>query len=178
MLIRLTLLLLLSGAPAWAAPCETLYASVADPLALDVNATVADIDPLLKKIVLAGEIEEEAAKPLLRMALENALQHGVEDMYMPTAASLRISVKKSASEVEIQITNQTFKKFPARLERTFSPGESLTLASDERPFPRGFGIGLGQMFRSFSSMPKGSEMGWSTAGNTATFRLKIKLSGR
>jgi hypothetical protein len=176
--IRIYLLLFFFGAPAWAAPCESLYAGMGDALALDVSATVADIDPLLKKITLAADLSDEHSRPLLRMALENALQHGVEDMYMPTAAPLRITVKKSAGEAEIQITNQTFKKFPARLERTFAPGESLALASEERPFPRGFGIGLGQMFRSFSSMPAGSEMGWSTLGNTATFRLKIKLPTR
>lgn len=159
-----------------AAPCDALYSKMGDPFALEVNAMVGDIDPLLKKITAAADLEDEHSKPLLRMALENAIQHGVEDMYMPSAAALRLSVKKSAGEVEITITNQTFKKFPTRLERTFEPGESLTLANDERPFPRGFGIGLGQMFRSFSSMPKGSEMGWSKLGNTATFRLRIRLS--
>jgi hypothetical protein len=112
------------------------------------------------------------------MALENAIQHGVEDMYMPSAAPLQLVVKRSPGEVEVRITNQTFKTFPKRLVHTFEPGDTLALTNEERPFPRGFGIGLGQMFRSFSSMPKGSQMGWDTLGNTATFRLKIKLPAR
>jgi hypothetical protein len=173
-LIRLYLLLSLMGLPAWAAPCDSLYAGLSDSLVMDVSATVGDIDSLLKKIKAQAGFEDKNSESLLRMALENAIQHGVEDMYLPTAAPLRLSVAKSAGEVEIRITNRTYKKFPARLERVFEPGESLALSSDERPFPRGFGLGLSQMFRYFSAMPKGSEMGWSTAGETATFRLKVK----
>lgn len=178
MLIRFYLLISLLGAPTWAAPCDALYGNLSDTLAFELNAMAGDIDPLLKKIAASAHLEDEHSKPLLRMALENAIQHGVEDMYMPEAAALKLVVKKGAGEVEIRITNQTFKKFPARLVRTFEPGESLSLANEERPFPRGFGIGLGQMFRSFSFLPKGSEMGWSTLENTATFRLKIKLPAR
>lgn len=155
MIFRIYLLSLLLGAPAWAAPCNSLYTSLEDSLALEVSATVADIEPLLKTISSRAQLADDSSPALLRMALENAIQHGVEDMYMPSAASLRIQVKKSAEETEIWITNQTFKKFPGRLARTFEPGESLTLANEERPFPRGFGIGLSQMFRSFSTMPKG-----------------------
>lgn len=94
-------------------------------------------------------------------------------MYSPLSAPLKIKVVRHSTYTELKITNPIFKKFPSRLERTFKPGESVELSSDERPYPRGFGIGLGQMFRSFAKFPQGSMMGWSTQGNYATFSLRV-----
>jgi hypothetical protein len=170
----LSFALLSAGLPALAAEgCAggaRLFSQLTSPrLSLNAANLNATLSHLLAEAGLRGA--EDAS--LLRMALENALQHGVEDMYAPTAAAVRVKVTHAPGAVEIEITNPLFKKFPPRLEREFAPGESVALSSEERPFPRGFGVGLPQMFRSFAQFPPGAKMGWETTEKEVTFRLRV-----
>jgi hypothetical protein len=166
--------LLSAGIPAFGAEDCAEGAHLFSQLAsqhLSLNA--ANLNATLSHLLAEAGLNRAEDASLLRMALENALQHGVEDMYAPTAASVRVKVTHTSQTVEIEITNPLFKKFPARLERSFSPGESVALASEERPFPRGFGVGLPQMFRSFAQFPPGSSMAWEAAEKEVTFRLRV-----
>lgn len=141
------------------------------PQELSLNAL--NLNEVLDRLLREVGLHRSEDASLLRMALENALQHGVEDLFAPTAAAVRVKVAHGTGEVRIEITNSRFKPFPSRLEREFSPGESVALSSEERPFPRGFGVGLPQMFRSFAQFPPGSRMGWEATEKEVKFRLRV-----
>ena len=122
----------------------------------------------------AGKAEDAKTLSVLRYAIENATQHGIEDMYFPELARLKLEVIESAGATEIRITNDLHKKFPDRLARTFAPGEQVELSIQDRPFPRGMGMGLPQIFRSFADFPAGSQMSWNPQGSrSVTFRLRF-----
>jgi hypothetical protein len=164
------------GAGALAAGCDAGFAELALQARLEKEIALnpGNLDEALRLILAeSGPADTKELSALLRMALENASQHGVEDMYMPSSAKVRLLVRESGSATEIRITNPLFKKFPERLARAFRPGESLALSSAERPFPRGFGLGLGQMFRSFENFPPGSLMEWIPGGDEVTFVLRF-----
>lgn len=162
------------GASSTCTEAPARFARLAPPPAYEraIQLSAREIEPTLNELLAHSPGAPAELRALLRMGLENALQHGVEDMYLPLPAALRIRIAHTSAGSEIEITNELFKKFPARLEQTFRPGDNLALTSEERPFPRGFGIGLGQMFKAFEKFPPEARMGWrSRGGQEATFRV-------
>jgi hypothetical protein len=136
----------------------------------------SSIEPTLQELLTLGPWQGpgESHRALLRASLENSIQHGVEDFYFPEPARVGLSFIRGPHFDEIRIRNSLHKPFPQRLLGEFRPGQEVELRVEERPMPRGMGMGLRQTFREFAKLPATSLMGWRLLPNQRVeFFLKL-----
>lgn len=162
----------------FASDCSHIKRRYADLVAIRIYQKKLYLNPTnlsqtLKDILAhTGSDAPSQLESVIRYSLENAYQHGVEDFYLPQrGSSISIEIFESISNVEIRITNPRKKVFPKKLERKFAPGESVELSLEDRPTPRGMGLGLKAIFRAFQNFPKHSFLAWKSSEDNVVLRI-------